>query len=396
MSIVKGLPIADIFKGETQIIEVYSGDALVWSKGFLKGILVGPGEAQAGDIVLCNKKVKGGAFIKVRLEPNNPFAGKFYLSDYEPIGVVAIPEAHGIYGNPGSLKNPIYVSGVISLVDMAWDTPDTGKAVTDANNTYYGGQGQDVGLPFLQQAPSLGSHHEPSDVITGFTNNGLLPSDVFTGDNDVPSPHDPKARYHLLANASHQAIPSPYSMDGGRNPLYYQTASPSTALNCFADFDGKGNTEKLLSHNTRQTNWKTEATILNIPAEGSFPLACCTWRYHTEGTSQGDWYLPSAGELGYVVSRLKAIQDSIQAIIDAGGRACLLTRAGEYRSSTQYSTSLCRNMDFENTYIGSADKNQINPITSGRAFMQLQTKSGLSGGGLLSDPDPGLVEPDIQ
>lgn len=44
------------------------------------------------------------------------------------------------------------------------------------------------------------------------------------------------------------------------------------------------------------------------------PAAQCCYRFHTEGTNQGDWYLPSAGELGYAIARKHSIDNVIRKI----------------------------------------------------------------------------------
>ena len=41
--------------------------------------------------------------------------------------------------------------------------------------------------------------------------------------------------------------------------------------------------------------------IVNNTTSGSYPAACCCWRFHTVADNQGDWYLPAAGELGYII-----------------------------------------------------------------------------------------------
>lgn len=51
-------------------------------------------------------------------------------------------------------------------------------------------------------------------------------------------------------------------------------------------------------------DWKTSETITNSTSKGNYPAGFCCWRYHTEGTKQGDWYLPSIGELYNFVSVL--------------------------------------------------------------------------------------------
>ena len=40
----------------------------------------------------------------------------------------------------------------------------------------------------------------------------------------------------------------------------------------------------------------------------------CSWRFHTKGTQQGDWYVPSVGELGYIICKLTTINFSLQAV----------------------------------------------------------------------------------
>lgn len=46
-------------------------------------------------------------------------------------------------------------------------------------------------------------------------------------------------------------------------------------------------------------NWKT-GVIQNVATTNNYPAGWCCWRYHTEGTNQGDWYMPSGGELSYI------------------------------------------------------------------------------------------------
>lgn len=66
----------------------------------------------------------------------------------------------------------------------------------------------------------------------------------------------------------------------------------------YDDIDGKTHTEEVLVFATGQSDWKTAATIDNTQGgAGLYPGLECSWRYHTSGTSQGDWYIPAIGEL---------------------------------------------------------------------------------------------------
>lgn len=66
---------------------------------------------------------------------------------------------------------------------------------------------------------------------------------------------------------------------------------------CTSDKDGVGNTEIMTSYAYGQSDWKTASTITNSHSLGYMPAACCCWRYCPPGTSEGEWYLPSCGEL---------------------------------------------------------------------------------------------------
>lgn len=66
------------------------------------------------------------------------------------------------------------------------------------------------------------------------------------------------------------------------------------------DMNGKANTEAVLQYATAQTDWRTASAITWTNAPGYYPLFECSWRYHTSGTSQGDWFVPACGQLFYL------------------------------------------------------------------------------------------------
>ena len=94
-----------------------------------------------------------------------------------------------------------------------------------------------------------------------------------------------------------------------RNPDYYNTKVSS--YNCMSDFGGETNSNAVLSTrgNKNYTSWKpTYNTGSDYPA-----VSCCDI-FFTEGTTQGDWYLPSAGEWGYVMSKWDSIQEAFEVL----------------------------------------------------------------------------------
>ena len=260
-------------------------------------------------------------------------------SRYVPIGVVVVPGRHNVYGD-GSC-------GVMSLKEMYYNSPDSGS--TSYQEIYWGGGDDDISLPNLNQVPT---GNTSNGIPTGQNYNAYLPSDNFV---ITQCAHDTDVSYY---NRLYTPIPSPYLTDGSRNPGYYQTTSPSSSNNALADFDGIGNSQVLWDLATSQSDWKTASSITNNNDSGYYPAACCCWRYHTEGTSQGDWYLPACGELGYIMPPLKKINDAIGKMCTAYGSSVgvELRPDGSYWSSTECRSDAVRDVDTHNGYIGNSGK----------------------------------------
>ena len=137
-------------------------------------------------------------------------------------------------------------------------------------------------------------------IPTDSTLYGYLPSDKFSGTRCA---HDEDVYYSFPSY-----IPSPYLTDGSRNSGYYQTTEPLTTGNALADFDGRGNTDKIIAQRGTKdyTSWKPTFDL-----QSDYPAASCCDMFHTEGTQQGDWYLPACGELGYIMPPFNKINDAI-------------------------------------------------------------------------------------
>ena len=296
----------------------------------------------AGDILLWDKTGLRKLFV-------SKDALSSYPSDsYTPIGIVVIPASHDVYGD-GSC-------GVMSLKSMNCDTPSTGD--TSEQTMYCGVYGTNIsGLPDLDQVPT---GNTSNGIPTGSTSYAYLPSDKFSG---TQCAHDTDAYYN-----SSSYIPSPYLTDGSRNPGYYQTTSPSSSSNALADFDGKGNTQKIITQRgTKDYNsWKPTADL-----EADYPAASCCDMFYTEGTSQGDWYLPACGELGYIMPPFNKINDTIDKVRKIYGSSVgvkLDTYYG-YWSSTEYSSNDARCVNTGRGYVTSYEKS--NGYYYVRAFLKV-------------------------
>ena len=254
----------------------------------IKATLISQLDTQAGDVVFYD--LDNDAKVYYRLNDGEDVIPK----SYAPIGIVVIPASHNVYGD--------YACGVMSLVGMSYNNPDTGSITPSG---LYWGPAQDIeSLYNYNRVVNIGTT-EISSSAQGLDWFGVLPSDIFTGDACETGFYPNEWPYGTVYS------PSPYNADGSRNPVYYQTSSPSDTTNALSDFSGKQNTQQILDLSIGQYNWRTDSTIINSDSTGYYPSACCCWRFHTEGTKQGDWYLPSCGELGYMVPKLGIILNTL-------------------------------------------------------------------------------------
>ena len=115
------------------------------------------------------------------------------------------------------------------------------------------------------------------------------------------------------------------------SPIYYFSAYSSSGAT--SDFDGKANTEKILAvDNTASTAWQTAASITNDGSTATVhPAAQCCWRFNPGSTNQGDWYLPSIGELAFIMPNFNDLQTAISDVSEVQ-----LDDNGGYWSSTEY------------------------------------------------------------
>lgn len=108
------------------------------------------------------------------------------------------------------------------------------------------------------------------------------------------------------------------------------------------DLDGKANTEAVLAYAYASgiTGWTTAATIPTNPSENDpFPIFEASWRYHTIGTVQGDWYVPAAGQYYKMLSN-ETIQMAVNSGLTlVGATAIDFTNRNTTGLSTEQSTS---------------------------------------------------------
>ena len=293
-------------------------------------------ESEAGDI--CVYDVNKGSLAIIKAAEWS--ASKYPIATYVPVGIVVVPASHGHYTDGKC--------AIMSLNHMNCSSPTTGGS---AQNMYWGVYGTDIDtLENLDKVPYVGSNGSVGDTVIGVTEKAYLPSDHsrFT---KVANPYDPGTKYYY--NDSDKYIPSPYMNDGTFNPNYSMTGSPSSAANCLSDFDGKGNTQKIIEVRGSKdySSWTPSATT-----QADYPAASCCDMYSTVGIPQGNWYLPACGELGYLVPRRQALDDSLNKLIQGGVSSANVLVSASYWSSSEYSASGARYVSLYNGSVYSSIK----------------------------------------
>lgn len=267
---------------------------------------------------------------------------------YTPIGIVVVPKSHDDNGK----------AHIMSLNYMRYDTPKIGG---DALFTHWGLNSQTIeGLELKTYAPYINqsgtTEFGDTQTINGWCNvtssDDYFPSDSFTA---LTNPFTKNQGYYK-SNTSYYYLPSPYDKNMNKNPIFFTENPTSRQPSCLLNIDGKGETDKILAQlktNIGNEDWKQDNTITNAPGSTSAPAAQCCWMYSTVGTEQGDWYLPTIGELAYVCARKKAINASItqiNSVLDNENAKIILTNV--HWSSSCPSSSFILYLSFTTGSLG--------------------------------------------
>ena len=272
--------------------------------------------------------------------------------NYTPIGVEVIPAEHDVYGTGQS--------GVMSLAEMNCNAPDTGS--DEYQGIYFSSAYENTQIPKLTLMPTINLSTGESNGSYGY---GVFPSDAFSNFKI-----DDVSGYHS-SYTSYRRAPSPYSKNGDRNDVYYSDIYSDYAnRNVFSDFNGYENSETFYLGAAAQTNWKTDPTITNSSGNGYFPSLCCCWRFHTSGTNKYQWYLPAMGELGYMMNRVVAINETINKIksVYSSAIAVEIGIDNAYWSSTQHSANMMRMIRINDGYAAYRNKTKTANV---RAFIRI-------------------------
>ena len=231
------------------------------------------------------------------------------------VAVVVVPNTH----TPDGTVRCMAVTGV---------NPDGSHA--SEVGMEWGPMGTDTGLPNLNQVPNynntVGGTINAEDYSYLSSNN--TESGEFTGSIDCL---DSNLHYSLGADDERFYLPNPYLPDGSPNPDFRNTSIVTN--NACADFDGANNT----------------SVLVGLGSAYSAVNACHL--YSAPGIVAGEWYLPAAGELGYVIPRFNQIHSSLSTV---GG--VQLSANSYYWSSSEYDLGFARYVGTENGIVDSDNK----------------------------------------
>ena len=257
---------------------------------------------------------------------------ELFKDRYDAEAVLVIPKSHTSDGK----------ARYVSLVTMSVLTPESGSVATSESTSgtditmYWGGYGKD--LSGLTNYTTVAAYPSiPLDDASVATRDyAYIPSTSFSSGNIASLDG---VSYYYSNTLTERFAPSPYLVDGSVNQIY------RTAGQGFCDMDGSGNTNVIIA-TCDPSELVSGGTVTNSSGlvgsyESHAPAVTCH-RYHTDHSNAGDWYLPSAGEAGYLISRLKEIDATLTALKGLGYRAVNVTNSVWLWTSTEYSANHAR------------------------------------------------------
>ena len=234
---------------------------------------------------------------------------KVYWTDYTPsmgdkVGLIVVPTSHAADGNARMIafQNALY-GGETEVMNneynwdsplkydgpLCWDIPSWGSEdyiyyVGEVPmNYYYPYLSCDYANGYATILNPLASNERWSASQPEGGGEGAASSEPLFGGTGNPEGY--------YSNHYTQLVLSPYLEDGSLNPNYVDSAWTQfgdTLYNGLADWGGFANTHAI--------------------QDGNEPAADSAKEYSTTGTNAGDWYVGALGEMGYVTSRLWAVE----------------------------------------------------------------------------------------
>ena len=261
-------------------------------------------------------------------------AEQYPTNRYTPIGVEVIPKSHMDDGH----------ARIMSLKIMNPNDPNKGAYLM---NACFGMYNQEIeGIEYKYYVPyineigteNFGIYQEVKGFHFLDSNDSMSFFEIqYTIDYsdliEINNPFTKNQGYSTIKEYYPNFVlaPSPYNKFMGKNPIFFTENSDISKQSILLDFDGKDKTNKILAQlnkNLGNEDWKTGDTIPNTTSETLgwdkiAPPAQCCWRYCVDEKykdnpifGQGQWYLPTVGEMCYIMARVVAINNTLERIFN--------------------------------------------------------------------------------
>lgn len=238
----------------------------------------------------------------------------------------------------------------VSLKYMSYTYPDTGSSSTSNVDMYWGDNTQ---LCSGEYYDKILDNYSATLLDLSYDYNYFV-NNVFSWKN-TPGGTNPgyaseygqyqggytDSDYVSLISSAGIYNTTPYIWNNGTAT----ESSYSLSGSILGDISGKNHTATILEKYTAE-DYKTKTSLTNDVAANICTAAGCTWRYHTTGTNQGDWYLPAAGELALMLMNAGMISSIMYELNQIYSSDCISQIQGisgnygiNYWSSTEISSS---------------------------------------------------------
>ena len=283
---------------------------------YINGRFTSKQAAEAGTIIAYHEHLTGEKEVKYivpeAFDKNDPY--------WKADAIVVVPYSHT---GDGTVR-------AMGLKYASLTTPSTGG---NEDNIVWGAYRAIEELQDYSGCINFSNYEDQTFSSYGISTNVNLPSDSFSGKK--VNPYDTETVYPEMTS---NYAPSPYKEDGSKNDAYHSLgAFVDVTENGLKDMDGKGNTLKILRSlnqdylgqtlyaNTLDNDRRKDYNGITLDL---FPAACACARYSSvlkpcsfdptktleENITTMPWYLPSCGELGYVMARKARIDYAIEQV----------------------------------------------------------------------------------
>ena len=217
----------------------------------------------------------------------------FYLSDgSETEKGTMKASVPGSEGQASHYESPLYLS----------DYTKASKFSSDANfmypNPHTNGEYYNTANTYVAISPFLGDSLKEQDPA-------YLQEELAGGSiGPIPS----KAASPILAGAS---------LGGGNYNAFSDFSGYTWTYGCPPEYDGGGEPKE--TFDSASPSLKSSKPVNGVL--GAYFPHDYVRQFYTDGTQQGDWYLPSMGEMGFVVARYKKIVEIFNYLYSVGAFA---------------------------------------------------------------------------